>query len=196
MVGTIVPIVYGAGGRRRYDVVVAHSVGLLVGAAALGMGLWSLSRGLALDLSGAAVLVPVLAIAYGLHHLGVLRLPIPSLRKQVPARWRGSSRPRLIALAYGLGLGIGVLTHVRTATFFFACLMAMLVDHPAAAAGVMSAYGLGRLAPLASYTVRAQTLGSAYRLNDDLLQRRAGVETLNALMLFATAGTSLMWLLR
>lgn len=198
MVGTIVPIVYGAGTRRAYGAVVAHSMGLLAGAAALGILLWFVYSGFlaSTSLATVAAVVPIVATAYGLHHLGIIRLPIPTLHNQVPARWRASRRPRLVALVYGLGLGVGILTHVRSATFYFACLMAMIVGDPFLAIGVMAAYGLGRLLPLASYALRAEDLRSAYRLNDAVLRRRAFIEYVNALVLFSTAGWSATWLLQ
>lgn len=198
MVGTIVPIVYGAGTRKAYSVVVAHSIGLLGGAAALGILLWFVYSGFlaSTSLVTVAPVLPIVATAYGLHHLGIIRLPIPTLHNQVPARWRASRRPRLVALVYGLGLGVGILTHVRFATFYFACLMAMIVGNPFLAIGVMAAYGLGRLLPLASYALRAEGLESAYSLNDSVLRRRGFIEFVSALVLFGTTGWSASWLLQ
>jgi len=197
MVGTIIPIVYGAGFRKAYGVVVAHSLGLLAGAAALGVALWLAYSTVfaSASLVTVAALVPLGAAAYGLHHLGLIRLPIPSLDKQVPARWRASRRPRLVAFVYGLGLGVGILTHVRTATFYFACLMAIMVGDAFLAAGVMAAYGLGRLVPLASFALIAESPRSAYSLNDAVLRHRRSIEYANALVLFGTAGWSAFWLL-
>lgn len=196
MVGTIVPVVYGAGNRKAYGVVVTHSLGLLAGSAALGALLWWASSRIvaSVSLTNWAVLVPVVAGAYGLHHLALVRLPIPSLHKQVPARWRASRHPRFVAFVYGLGLGVGILTHVRTATFYFACLVAMMVNDAMLAVSVMTAFGLGRLVPLASYVVRANDLRSAYNLNDRVLRRRLAIEYLNALALFALVGWSAVWL--
>jgi len=199
MVGTMVPIVYGARDRRAYGVVFSHTIGLIVGSVLLGVAVWRLLGLLvgAVDAFGVGSLVlTVLAVLYALHHLGLLRLPIPTLRWQVPARWRGSTRRGWVAFAYGLGLGVGLLTHVQTASLYFAGLLAGLSANAAAAGLIMGSFGLARALPLIVFTWRANSAERAFSLNDAVLRHNAAMATANGVMLLMLSGAGLSWLLQ
>lgn len=195
MVGTMVPIVYGARDHREYGVVVSHTVGLIIGSLLLGIIAWwmfGLVFGATRAVGGELVL-SVVAALYALHHLGVLLLPIPSLRWQVPARWRGSTRRGWVAFAYGLGLGVGLLTHVQAASLYFAGLLAAVSLNAAIAGLIMAAFGLARAFPLIVFVGRADSAERAFTLNDTVLDHRAAIATTNGVMLFLFAGAGLSW---
>jgi len=199
MVGTMVPIVYGARDNRAYGVVVSHTAGLLIGSFLLGLTLWwafGLAFGASRAVGGGELVLSVVAALYGLHHLGVVRLPIPSLRWQVPARWRGSRRRGWVAFAYGLGLGVGLLTHVQTASMYFAGLLAAVSLNAATAGFIMATFGLARALPLIVFVGRADSAGLAFAFNDTVLRHRAVMATANGVMLFLLAGAGLSWFLR
>jgi hypothetical protein len=198
MVGTMVPIVYGARDHRAYGVVVSHTVGLILGSLLLGVTAWwtfGLVFGASRAVDGELVL-SVVAALYALHHLGALRLPIPSLRWQVPARWRGSKQRGWVAFAYGLGLGVGLLTHVQTASLYFAGLLAAVSPDAATAGFIMAAFGLARAIPLIVFVWRADSAERAFSLNDTVLRYRAVMATANGVMLFTLAGAGLSWYLQ
>jgi hypothetical protein len=195
MVGTMVPIVYGERDRRRYGVIVAHTTGLLGGSLVLGSATWWASHRLfgTSPIVGGELLLAIAAPAYALHHLGLVRLPIPSVRWQVPARWRGSARHHLLALAYGLGLGVGLLTQVRTASLYFAVMMAALSGSLLTAGLVMAMFGAARAVPLVVFVGRAGSAQTAFALNDAVLRHRAIMATINAAALFTVSGAALSW---
>lgn len=196
MVGTMVPIVYGARDQRALGVVVSHSTGLIIGSVLLGITVWwaaDVLIGPSHSLEGGLIVVAAAAALYALHHLGVVRLPIPSLRWQVPVRWRGSDWRGLVAFAYGVGLGVGLLTHVQTASLYCAALLAALSANPATAGFVMGAFGLGRAVPLIVFVWRAKSAERAYALNDAVLRYGASMATANGIMLLVLSGASLSW---
>lgn len=198
MVGTMVPIVYGARDRRAYGVVVSHTTGLIIGSLLLGLTLWW-AFGLLFGASradGGELVLSVVAALYGLHHLGVVRLPIPSLRWQVPVRWRGSTRRGWVAFAYGLGLGVGLLTHVQTASMYFAGLLAAVSLNAATAGFIMATFGLARALPLIVFVGRADSAERAFAINDTVLRHRAVMATANGAMLFLLAGAGLSWFIQ
>lgn len=198
MVGTMVPIVYGAREHRAYGVVVSHTVGLILGSLLLGLTVWW-AFGVLFGVSravGGELVLSVVAVLYGLHHLGVVQLPIPSLRWQVPARWRGWKRRGWVAFAYGFGLGVGLLTQVQTASLYFAGLLAAVSPNPATAGIIMATFGLARALPLILFVVRADSAERAFAINDSVLRHRAVMATANGVMLFMLGGAGFSWFIR
>src|SRR5262245_1278491 len=53
-------------------------------------------------------------LGWGLHHLGVCRLPMPQIPRQVARPWMVSLPWSLVALGYGTQLGCGIATRVPT----------------------------------------------------------------------------------
>ncbi|HEX2505883.1 MAG TPA: hypothetical protein VHK22_06725 [Gaiellaceae bacterium] len=141
MVETITPA--GCGSRKRQL--------LALGLFAVGAVLASAALGAVLGLAGAAIgrgpalaLALVLAVLGALREAGVLRLPIPQSRRQVPERWRSELPLPLWSLGYGAGLGVGVLTYQPVATFWVACAAALALGRPLAGAAAFALYGVGR----------------------------------------------------
>lgn len=138
MVETISPAVCGT--RRRTALALTLFAAGSIGVAA--------AVGLLLGLLGSAALVPVaiaLALAGVLRESGLVCLPVPQSRRQVPERWHHELPLPVWSLGYGAGLGVGVLTYQPVATFLVVA-VAAAASGPAAAVLALSAFGIGRVA--------------------------------------------------
>ncbi len=138
MVETISPAVCGT--RRRTALALTLFAAGSIGVAA--------AVGLLLGLLGSAALVPVaiaLALAGVLRESGLVRLPVPQSRRQVPERWHHELPLPVWSLGYGAGLGVGVLTYQPVATFLVVA-VAAAASGPVAAVLALSAFGIGRVA--------------------------------------------------
>lgn len=137
MVETIAPAV--CGNRRRTALALTCFAAGAVGVAA--------AAGLALGLLGSRALLPLavaLAIAGALREAGLLRLPVPQSRRQVPERWHHVLPLPVWSLGYGAGLGAGVLTYQPVATFLVVA-VAAAASGPEAAVLALVAFGAGRV---------------------------------------------------
>jgi hypothetical protein len=156
MVETIVPVVHGT--RTWMVSVVMFGLGAVSTAALLGLVL-----GAALPAGGAAaaVLVAAFAAAEAAAELGLLRLPVPQLRRQVPERWRERYPQPVTALLYGAGLGIGFATYLPVATLLVVAAGVAALAGPAGGAAVLAGFGVGRTLVLAITTARVRSYEQA-----------------------------------
>ena len=141
MIETITPDVCGS--RRRHRIAVLLFSVTAVGASALLGGLLGLA-GTAVagrEMVAAAAIVAAVAAA---RELGLVRLPLPQSRRQVPERWHADLPLPLWASGYGAGLGLGFFTFQPVATFWAACVAALALGRPLVAAACFSLYGAGR----------------------------------------------------
>src|SRR6478752_2632464 len=152
MVETIVPVVHGT---RTWML----SLALFTAGAVATAGLLGLALGAALPAGGAAVAaaVAVFALLEAAAELGLVRLPLPQMRRQVPERWRERYRPPLTALFYGAGLGFGFATYLPVATLPVVAVGVAALAGPASGAAVLAAFGLGRGVALAVATARVRS---------------------------------------
>ena len=90
---------------------------------------------------GTAVALSVLG---ALREAGVLRLPLPDLRRQVPEPWRREKPLAFWSSGYGVILGSGVGTFQPVATFWVVCAGAVGLGRPAGAALCLVPFGVGR----------------------------------------------------
>src|SRR4051794_22919447 len=136
MVETIAPAVCGTR-RRTVLALVLFAAGAIAVAAAVGLVLGSL---------GSSALIPLaiaLAVLGVLREAGLVRLPLPQWRRQVPERWHLELPLPVWALGYGGGLGAGVLTYQPVATFLVLA-VAAAASGTTAAVLALSAFGAGR----------------------------------------------------
>lgn len=91
-----------------------------------------------------AWLIGLLAIAYAISDIGLLRLPRPTLRQAVPITWWRWWRPYGAALAYGAALGLGVMTRIPFGAFYVLCTWCVLKGDPTYGALLMGTYGAAR----------------------------------------------------
>ena len=141
MVETITPA--GCGGRRRRTLALAlFTVGAVGASAGVGALLGLVGRGL--DRGGALGVVALLAVLAALREAGLLCLPLPQARRQVPEGWRRRLPLPVWSLGYGAILGAGFLTHQAVTTFWIAAAGCLALGDPVTAGIAMAAFGLGR----------------------------------------------------
>jgi hypothetical protein len=141
MIETITPAVCGSRRRHRFALA-AFAVGAIAAAALLGAALGL--AGSALGGRNAALAAAALAALAAARELGLVRVPLPQVRLQVPERWHHELPLPVWATGYGAGLGIGVATYQPVATFWVACAAAVALGRPLAAGIAFSLYGAGR----------------------------------------------------
>lgn len=100
-----------------------------------------------------AILFPFLTIL-ALGELGVIRVPRPQRKEQVPANWRSELPPSQFAAGYGFLLGGGVFTPIPHLTFYLVVLLAAFVG-PIAAALVGISYAGARAAAIIAVVLMA-----------------------------------------
>ena len=141
MIETISPAVCGS--RRRHRLALAcFALGALCASFALGALLGF--AGALLGAERAVLAVAALALVAAAREAGLLRVPLPQLRKQVPERWRASLPLPVWTFGYGAGLGAGFVTYQPFATFWVACAAAVALARPLPGAVCFAFYGLGR----------------------------------------------------
>lgn len=89
-------------------------------------------------------IIGLLAIAYAVSDVGLLRMPRPILSKAVPITWWRRWGPYGSALVYGASLGIGVMTRVPFGAFYVLCAWCFLMGNVAYGALLMGTYGIMR----------------------------------------------------
>lgn len=169
MVGTILPMVHGDRRRKRRPVAHwAHLTGAVIAGASVGALLGWFGSSLQSAQLGSAVLAATCAVAlgYALHEAGLIKLPTPQRHSQVPIGWRSQYAPSVAAAMYGLGLGVGLLTHITTATFYVVCALCVASGSPLIGAITMGAYGLARGLPAVVLALVSRDLTDAFRMHD------------------------------
>jgi hypothetical protein len=140
MVETFTPAVCGSRRRQRFALA-CFAVGALAASALVGAALGALGGLVGAEFALAAACLALLAAA---REAGLLPLPLPQVRRQVPERWRAELPLPVWSLGYGAGLGAGFLTFQPVATFWVACAAALALGRPLPAALGFAAFGLGR----------------------------------------------------
>jgi hypothetical protein len=177
MVETFTPAVCGSRTRQRLAIVL-FAVGAVLASAGLGAAL-----GFAGSLVGtrpALIAAAALAFLAALREAGILRLPVPQSRRQVPERWQYELPLPLWSAGYGAGLGVGFLTFQPVATFWVACAAALALGRPLLAAACFALYGAGR-AFMATWPRRREPSGPA--AVEKLVGRASLVPRANAVVL-------------
>ena len=141
MVETFTPAVCRSRSRQRLAVAL-FALAALIASAALGATLGFI--GSLVGTRPALIAAAALAFLAALREAGVLRLPVPQSRRQVPERWQYELPLPLWSVGYGAGLGLGFLTYQPVATFWVACAAALALGQPILAACCFALYGAGR----------------------------------------------------
>nr|Q50230.1 RecName: Full=Methylamine utilization protein MauF [Methylophilus methylotrophus]AAB46947.1 membrane associated protein [Methylophilus methylotrophus] len=128
-----------------------HAVGYAIGAVVLGGALGGISWLLFADvpLQYAVIGLATLAIGYGLHQFGFLKMPYPQRRAQVPHDARFRFRSSVIGLLYGFSLGMNYLTYVQTPMLYIVTGVALLSGGVKAGIAVIAVFNIGRCLPVA-----------------------------------------------
>ncbi|WP_018987071.1 methylamine utilization protein MauF [Methylophilus methylotrophus] len=139
-----------------------HAVGYAIGAVVLGSMLgglgWLLFGNVPLQYT--VIGLAVLAIGYGLHQFGFLKMPYPQRRAQVPHDARFRFRSSVIGLLYGFSLGMNYLTYVQTPMLYIVTGVALLSGSIQTAIAVIAVFNVGRCLPVAVnfFPVKNQTV--------------------------------------
>lgn len=140
-----------------------------------------------------ALATAVLACAYSLRELDVLRLPMPQIHWQVPAQWarRGKTMQMLL---YGGVLGAEVFTLIPYATFYI--LVALeLAQGPKNGALVGFIYGVARIAPVALSAIRVGETRSSNTVAQQIYGNRHMLHGINGVSLMLVGQVLLTTLL-
>ena len=152
MVGTIIPIVYGETFGKAVRLMGVHTLGYLCGGAVFGsflgfLGSVTLSS-FSIETSVILRVTGIVGLLYSFHELGLVDIPAPQFKRQVPSSWRGRFSAEVAGFLYGLGLGTGVATRVPVRTFYVVLLWVALSQSALLGACCLVSFGLGRAAPL------------------------------------------------
>ena len=161
MMDFITPVVHRDRARWR-TALIAYGVCAAISAAGFGALLGMGGRALVQrPIEYGAAALPVIILVAVLHELGIVRIPWPQRRWQVPSSWR-FIEPRWIPSAlYGLLLGPGILTYIPVATYYVLVVMAILMIDPGCAAAVFVVFAIAQLVPLYLVSRGADTFDAA-----------------------------------
>lgn len=128
-------------------VIAAATGGVIAGLAIGGLGLaFRASSGVSAD-NILIALVPVAALAALLQLLGQVR-PLPERRAQVPKRWLHWRHRTATAGAFGLVIGMGVMTYLLHAAAWILAVALFVVPNTGVAVALGAIYGFARGLPL------------------------------------------------
>jgi hypothetical protein len=149
MVGTIVPIVCGKSNNICASLLpfelIAHCVGGIVGGVVSGLVIGGVSSLLFHRLAGrwrlGILIAGVTSIAYSLREAGLIDIPVPQSRWQVPRKWLRLTPAIVPITLWGFCLGLGVLTRFHCSLY---AVLVWICFHCSGADGAveMGAFGL------------------------------------------------------
>jgi hypothetical protein len=90
----------------------------------------------------------VVAIIGGMRDLKFIRIRFPTSQWQVPQSWKRLPTS-VMAACYGFGIGLGILTRIPFASFYFVLLACVGLASSLPALLVMSVYGIARAGTVA-----------------------------------------------
>jgi hypothetical protein len=127
--------------------------GALIGAAGM------LAAG-AIDTASAACVWALAALLYGLHELGVVRMPTPMRRRQLPRHLRRSMEPWRVSFLFGVIIGPGFLIFIRSSAYYLLVLGLLLAGNPLLGAALFAVVSLGRCLPSVAAILHTRAGGS------------------------------------
>lgn len=130
---------------------VTHAIGYAIGAVVLGgmLGLVGMLLLGSVPFGYWVAGMAVLAIGYGMHQFGFLKMPYPQRRAQVPHDARFRWRSSVIGLLYGYALGMNYLTYVQTPMLYIVTGVALFTADIKTAIAVIAIFNIGRCLPVA-----------------------------------------------
>ena len=104
------------------------------------------------------LMIGLLALGYGMHCLGLIPMPYPQRKAQVPHKARNDMPMWRVGLLYGLILGSNFMTYVRTPIVYVVVGLAVISGSWISAALLIAALNAGRWLPL---IINASTVSDA-----------------------------------
>ena len=148
MLGSITPLGERSRGRNWTITVGWYVVGSASAGAAGGWVLGALGRaarsGLHLSIRPTLIALAALVLAGAAADARVLRIPLPSVRRQVNEDWLVRYRGWVYGVSFGFQLGLGVVTIVTVSAVYGVAAAAFLSGSGGAGAIIGSAFGLIR----------------------------------------------------
>jgi hypothetical protein len=183
---------YGLSSLMRWAPTLAgHALGYLAGGLILATGLaiaaWLMpSAGL---VGGTLAILGIIGLAYGLHQLGIVRMPYPQRRCQVSHGARLHLPMWRTGLLYGWDLGRNFVTYVRTPILYLVVAAAVLSGSIVTVFLLILSLNLGRFLPL---------LVNALPIQDWTVQRWMAIHDqdavrVDAMVLMFTGTLLLFW---
>ena len=160
MVGSVLPLAHSTTRSRGRLIIALHAVGSTAGGLVVGclmglLGAWVLPEGGPWQ----SLCLAIAAAAYALADADVIRVPRPQLNRQVPNVWRWRFPPSMASLMYGIGLGVGVATHIPFASLYVVAASAVLSGDVLGGGAIMALYGFARSLPLVWFWRTGQRTG-------------------------------------
>ena len=150
MIGTIGPVVNGAGRRISAGRAALTAASL---AASVIVGLALGSAGLFFPSSPAFAVAVAVGSGYAMVYVTLGRIPATRWPRQMPRRWIQVARPIWTTLKFGFVMGLGFGTPIRAASLVVLALALVAIHDPISAALVFGVFGLTRAVPAALATV-------------------------------------------
>ncbi len=132
----------------------AHLAGSLLTAIPVGAGLGL--AGMAIQaLVGPVPVAPLLAgwsslaLLYGLHETGLITMPTPMRRQQLPRHLRRVGRPMRVSFYFGTLIGPGFMIFIRSSAYYLLFLGAIALANPVLGAALFATVAVGRCGPAA-----------------------------------------------
>src|SRR5229473_4289724 len=153
MVGTISPVVYGPTRLSTwYRLMGIYVMSQIAGAAVTGLVTASVGELLRTlfpwDIPSLANSLAIVAAVAGVRDLKLVRFRLPSRNWQVPQSWKRFP-PGIMAACYGFGIGLGVLTRIPFASFYFVLLACASLASLPVGVGLMALHGTARAGTVA-----------------------------------------------
>jgi hypothetical protein len=139
-----------------------HALGSILTGAPTGAligGVGTLTAG-AIPLAWAVGVWALLAVLYGLHELGAIRMPTPMRRRQLPRQLRRSMEPWKVSFLFGTMIGPGFLIFIRSSAYYLLVLGLLLAGNPLLGAALFTIVSLGRCLPSAWAILHTRAGGS------------------------------------
>lgn len=139
-----------------------HALGSVTTGAATGALIGTLGAAMSgyVPISWALGIWAVVAVAYGLHELGAVRMPTPMRRQQLPRHLRRTMAPWKVSLIFGAIIGPGFLIFIRSSAYYLLALGVMASGSPALGAALFTVVSLGRCMPSLAAIVHTKRGGS------------------------------------
>lgn len=100
------------------------------------------------------------ALAYGLHEIGVLTMPAPMRRQQLPRHLRRTMEPWKVSLLFGAIIGPGFMIFIRSSAYYLLVLGVLAVGSPALGAAMFTVVSLGRCMPSVAAIIHSRRGGT------------------------------------
>lgn len=193
MVATIAPAVSAGRSESWRRTATAFLSGGMAGGAAVGALLGiagdAARRNLAVPSGGIQLLVAVSALGYALHELGMIRLPVLRLQRQVPRGLRARAPLPFAAFIYSLDLGSGVLTRSVTTLLYVLLIAVASTGNPLFSAALMACFGLARSATTLGLSVGPTSFAALDVRTSSIAAWQPATRTLGGLTLIVVSAT-------